>query len=135
MANKVPPVPYSQPITDQEGRVPEIWADWFKQLLARVGGNTLAGDASASGYQALPSGLVLQWGVTGSVSSATTQAVTFPAPFPSTCLQVMAGVRDNSAGSTANTGHWGTGGYATTGFNLFNRTSAAYVFNWLAVGF
>lgn len=137
MANKVPPVPYNQPIADESSRVPEIWADWFKQMLARVGGNTLAGSPApgASGYQTLPSGLIIQWGVTGSVASGATLSVVFSAPFPSLCMQVIPGIKDNSAVATTQTGQIGSGNYSAAGFDLYNRTSIAHVLNWIAVGF
>jgi len=95
--------------------------DWTKSL-------------AASGYQKFPSGLYLQWGVTSSLSSATTTTISFPTTFPTACRQVVVGVQGNSAGVTTNTGHYGTGNYTTTGFDLYNRTSVAYTFNYFAVG-
>lgn len=47
-------------------------------------GNSLA----ASGYQKLPSGLIIQW-VLGSSVVATTQTINFPITFPTACLTVM----------------------------------------------
>lgn len=89
---------------------------------------------SASGYQKLPSGLYIQWGSTGSLGSASNTTVSFPTSFPSSCFQVMAGITANSGGAVGATGHWGTGNYTASGFDLYNRTSAAYAFNWMAVG-
>lgn len=90
---------------------------------------------AASGYQKLGSGIYLQWGVTASIGSGTNTAQTFPIAFPTACRQVVAGIQGNSAGSTIATGHFGTGNYSTTGFDMYNRTSASYVFNWIAVGY
>jgi hypothetical protein len=92
-------------------------------------------NTAASGYLKLPSGFYLQWGVTGSFASATTTTVTFPVAFPTACRQVIAGIQGNNAGATAATGHFGTGNYSVSGFELYNRTSATYTFNYLAVGY
>jgi hypothetical protein len=92
-------------------------------------------DTSASGYTKLPNGLYIQWGVTGSYTTGTTNAVSFPIAFPTACRQVIAGIQGNSASSTASTGTWGTGNYSTTGFDLYNRTSLTFTFNYMAVGY
>lgn len=88
----------------------------------------------AGGYQKLASGLYIQWGITTSTNSAAAATVTFPTAFPTACLQVIAGIRDNSGGSTTATGHWGTGNYSASGCSIYNRTSAAATFNWMAIG-
>jgi hypothetical protein len=103
----------------------------FAKLLSTDWSSSLA----ASGYQKLGSGLYIQWGVTGSIPTSTNTAITFPIAFPNACLQVITGIQANSAGVTTSTGHFGSGAYSTTGFTLYNRTSVAYVFNYLAVGY
>lgn len=90
---------------------------------------------NASGYQKLPSGIYIQWGVTGSISSGTTSSISLPVAFPTACRQVVAGIQGNSASATTATGHWGTGNYSTTAFDLYNRTSLAFTFNYFAVGY
>lgn len=102
----------------------------FAKLLASDWTATQA----TTGYQKLGSGLYVQWDTTGSFTSGTTNAVTFPVAFPNNCFQVVAGIQGNSASSTAATGHWGTGGYSKTGFSLYNRTSLTFAFNYFAVG-
>lgn len=91
--------------------------------------------ANASGYQKLPSGVYIQWGVTASLNSGTTTSISLPVAFPTSCLQVVTGIQGNSAVSTASTGQWGTGNYSTTAFDLYNRTSVALTFNYIAVGY
>lgn len=93
-----------------------------------------ARSVSTSGYQRLPFGLYVQWGVTGSTASGGTAAVTFPLEFPTACRQVIAGIRDNSAVATTATGQVGTGNYSTTGCSIYNRTSVAQTCNWIAIG-
>lgn len=88
----------------------------------------------ASGYQKLPSGVYIQWGITSSLGSGTTTNIALPTAFPTACRQVIAGVRDNSAIATTTTGQWGTGNYSASAFDLYNRTSSALTFNFLAVG-
>jgi len=90
---------------------------------------------AASGYQKLPSGLYIQWGVTASLSTATTTSISFPVAFPTACRQVVLGIQGNSASSTTATGHYGSGNYSTTAFDLYNRTSLSFTFNYLAVGY
>lgn len=87
-----------------------------------------------SGYQKLPSGLYIQWGSTGSIASASSAAVSFPIAFPTACFQVIPGIQSDSAAVTTSTGQWGTGGYSTTGCSIYNRTSVACTFNYIAVG-
>lgn len=88
----------------------------------------------ASGYQKLPSGILIQWGETASLLSGSSNTITFPIAFPTACRQVIPGLRDMSGASTSDTGQWGTGNYTTTSFSLYNRTASAYVFNWFAIG-
>lgn len=89
---------------------------------------------STTGYTKLPNGIVIQWGVTGTLNTGTTNTVSFPLAFPTACLQVVPGVYNNSAAATTTTGQWGTGNYGTSSFDLYNRTSINQVFNWIAVG-
>lgn len=88
----------------------------------------------ASGYQKLPSGLYIQWGVTGSIASAAAATVTFPIAFPTACFQVIPAIQNDSAAVTTATGQWGSGGYSTTGCSIYNRTSVSCNFNYIAVG-
>jgi hypothetical protein len=223
MASNLPPVPYQAPLIDQNGMLTQIWADWFKKALVRMGGsiadtneelymvtaermddgsvtaramaadsvptyalqsqavtsdklqdfavtadkiqdssivtsklnnqavdvNKLADSAvsfvkllssewanskTVNGYMKLGA-LTIQWGATSSLSSGSTTSVSFPTAFSAACLQVLVSVRDNSATVTSVTGQPGTGGYSVSGFSLYNRTSAAQNFNWMAVGY
>lgn len=103
----------------------------FAKLLSTDWTNSKA----SSGYQKLASGLYLQWGVTSSLGSGTTTSISFPIAFPTACLQVLCGVRNNSAVATTTTGQWGNGNYSTSAFDLYNRTSGSLTFNYFAVGY
>lgn len=128
MAQDLPPVPIQSQITDGYGTITRIWSEWFRNLM-------VSSTRANSGTLSLPGGITIQWGVTASLNSATSTAITFPTAFAASCMQVIAGVRDNSAVATAATGQWGTGNYSASGFNLYNRTSVALTFNWFAVGY
>lgn len=128
MASNLPPVPHNAPMTGPTGVVSPAWSDLLQRAL------TWTGSHAASGYERLPSGLYLQWGVTGSVSSAATESVTFPIEFPTSCLIVIPGIKSNSGVATTATGQPGVGNYAATGFDLYNRTSVSLTFQWFAVG-
>lgn len=135
MAENLPPVPHTTPIIErQTGLLVPVWSDWFQKVFSRLGGSLAQESHATSGYQKLPSGLYLQWGVTASLSSGTTTSISFPTAFPTACLQVLAGVRNNSAVATTTTGQWGTGNYSASAFDLYNRTSVALTFNYFAVG-
>lgn len=103
----------------------------FSRLLGTDWTNVTLGN----GFQKFPTGLYLQWGITGSLGSGTTTTIAFPIAFPTACKQVIPGISGNSASSTAATGHIGTGNYTTTGFDLYNRTSLTFTFNFMAIGF
>lgn len=129
MALDLAPPPQQAEMLDKTGKVTPVWSEWFRKL------GSASSSKVASGYQQLAGGIVLQWGVTASLASGTSTATVFPLAFPGGCLQVIAGIRDNSAVDTTATGQWGTGNYTVTGFDLYNRTSGARTFNWVAIGY
>lgn len=96
-------------------------ADWIVSL-------------ASNGYQKLGSGLEIQWGVTGSISSSANSTISFPATFTNGCFQVIAGLQHNATATGAETGHWSVDSFSTTSFKLYNLTSRNYIFYWFAVG-
>jgi hypothetical protein len=85
---------------------------------------------AASGYQKLPSGLIIQWGrVANSATPLAGTAVTFPIAFPTACHAVVSG-----NASTATSGVTSVAaGISTTGFTS-SSSSAGLVAPWLAIG-
>lgn len=89
--------------------------------------------ASTPGYQRLPSGLLVQWGVTAGIASNTELSVVFPLSFPSQlltaqCTPVGSG---NSATPVA-------GAIALTSnanMFLYNKSATTEAFHWLAIGY
>jgi hypothetical protein len=90
-------------------------------------------NTAINGYTKLPNGIYFHWGSV-TVGSGATGSVSFVTAFPVACRVVVASPFGNNATSTASTGSWGTGNYSTTGFDLYNRTTLALDFRWMAVG-
>lgn len=100
---------------------------------------------SGNGYQKLPSGLIIQWGVTGNSNSSTGIAsATFPIVFPNACLHVSLSEQTTVTGTTPYTGvnAWGLDTtLATSGFNavcasrLSNAAAAAETARFIAIGY
>jgi hypothetical protein len=72
-----------------------------------TGGNQ---SLSASGYQKLPGGLIMQWGTFSQTGASTT--VSFPISFPNACLNVQQTCAGNASVSAP-----GSGSLTTTGFD------------------
>lgn len=93
-----------------------------------------ASSTSASGYQKLPSGLILQWGTwTPHATPGNPVAVTFPITFPTALRAVIVSSGGNTTTSPTQSA-WSSS-QTTTGFDA--RTSAANTTNgqWFAIGF
>lgn len=88
-------------------------------------GATLA----ANGKVILPSGLIMQWGKSGSIGIGGTGSIVFPSAF--TTLYTINITPNNSA---ATGGVWGNTNRTTTGFDIVNNCDAAQTFDWFAVG-
>lgn len=85
----------------------------------------------SSGFQKLPGGLILQWGVTSSISTQGTLGVTFPTSFPTACGVVMLSP-STDGGNTAESG--ATTAKSTSGFTVKTSGDNANSFYWMAIG-
>ncbi|WNF52986.1 phage tail protein [Pseudomonas sp. SG20052] len=94
----------------------------------------------SSGYQKLPSGLILQWGY--SASTTTSVAATFPVAFPNRCAWI--GSQDN--GGAPNLSMWsfnisGPTSFTCHNIGALNKGSSAFLASvnsacaWFAVGY
>ncbi|EPM9520652.1 gp53-like domain-containing protein [Escherichia coli] len=94
-----------------------------------------ASSLSSTGFQKLPSGLIIQWGaaVAGIGSTGGTgNIVSFPVAFPRYCAQVITSYDNGSTQVVAGS----AGNLTTTQFLLrCDATSGTYNFRWLAVGY
>lgn len=80
---------------------------------------------AASGYQKLPSGLIIQWGVNN--ASPAGSAVTFPITFPASCYVVTTGVSSTGAVNLRITA------LTTVGFTFWRDVQTDTHF-WIAIG-
>ena len=111
-----------------------VWTPWVETTANP--GSSLA----ASGYQALPSGLLVQWGVSAVASGDYTQA--FPLAFPTACRCVVGSVSYASLPANAAIGV-SIDTFTTTNFTVRKRVvtagsvitnTTAYPVAWFAVG-
>lgn len=95
---------------------------------ATLSGAFQAGNQSliTNGYQKLPGGLILQWGL--SSASVAGSAVSFPIAFPNACLQIVIG-QSGPNGIT-----YQGGAISALAFTFFN-TATTGLHRWLAIGF
>ena len=83
-----------------------------------------------SGYQKLSSGLILQWGSTGSVVNDTPTMIPFPESFPNACLSVV--VTDSFAASKS--AIWSAYNFTTVNFTARPDQNTATA-SWQAIGY
>lgn len=89
-------------------------------------GSSLGG---STGYQKLPSGLIIQWGFVN--PSASDIAVTFPIAFPAACLAALV-----SPGYTVGSGvvNYANAGGTYVGGMVVRLSANTNGFNWLSIG-
>jgi hypothetical protein len=86
-----------------------------------------------SGYQKLPGGLILQWGVSGTLTASVGASVIFPVTFPNAFFLGLSSVMDG--GHTANY-RVNTNNGSPTGMSIISTyTSALAGAYWLALGY
>lgn len=83
-----------------------------------------------SGHQILPSGLILQWGTTGSLPNDTPTTINFPIAFPNACFSVTGS--DTFAGSKSAT--WSFYGWNANNFTARCDENTA-TGQWFAIGY
>lgn len=106
-----------------------------------IGGSAMAPYSSLfsaslaySGYQKLPSGLILQWG-SGLFASGT--SVSFPITFPNACLHVIIGPSnfDKNLAAYQKVAPVAAYYYTTSGFTASSTTGISLAGEWLAIGY
>jgi len=94
-----------------------------------------AASVTANGYQKLPSGLILQWGVSSSMVAGGFVSVTFPLAFPTTVLTGGA-FTPMSSGTTSTPTAVGVNYTGKTGFTLIAQGPGAVgATPWFALGY
>ena len=101
----------------------QMFADEFG---ASVGG---------SGWQKLPSGLIIQWGTSGAIASGGNATITLPVAMPSSIVAVVGSLASGGAKSGAYS--FGAGALTTTNFRLqhYATNGGAGVYRWIAIGY
>lgn len=95
---------------------------------------SFAASLGVAGYQKLPSGLILQWGVSASIPQGGSAAITFPIQFPNACRGVYPTTFGQTGGNTL-AFSVGSASYSLTGATLWNNGSnGVIVAAWLAIG-
>lgn len=94
-----------------------------------------ANSIGANGYQKLPSGLIIQWGITPTLTLNTNNAITFPLTFPTNCFTVVASVMGSQSAGTS-TSFPNT--FTASGFSFFmaagSPATGAQTASWMAIG-
>uniref|UniRef100_B8DLJ2 Tail fiber protein, putative n=2 Tax=Nitratidesulfovibrio TaxID=2802295 RepID=B8DLJ2_NITV9 len=91
-----------------------------------------------SGWQRLPSGLIIQWGVTAVLARDTTTIITFPVAFPTACCQMYAATKDTAYGVDAASAHCSAISLSQASISYDGATAAsapARAVAWLAIGY
>ena len=91
-----------------------------------------------NGYQKLPSGLIMQWGVSDRTTARQEEeVVTFPLAFPTACLNVV-GIPDRDNFESGNLGLYIKGFTTTTATFIYDSDSVTYpstAIRWQAYGY
>ncbi len=159
--NQAGTVPNANPIVlNADGRPPQpIWLDssiLYKFQLEDAAGNVISVfdnieppgsmasmggasgpafffTASTPGYQRLPSGLLVQWGVTAGITSNTNLVVTFPLTFPTQLLTAQCTPVGSGNSATPVSGAIALS--STANLILYNKSASTEAFHWLAIGY
>jgi hypothetical protein len=96
---------------------------------------TGAGNQSvtANGYQKLPGGLIMQWGVhttTQTGNSNATLDTNFPTAFPTACFSFVAVPYNSGVSVDGDTGV----NFSSTQFGIIRRNSSGLTHSWIAIG-
>jgi hypothetical protein len=87
---------------------------------------------ATNGYQKLPNGFIMQWGIQNSVANGATFSPSFPIAFPTACVfavnipTIVNGIAQMAPVVTA---------VSTTSFTGYNTTGITNNFRWFAIGY
>ena len=102
-----------------------------------VGMVNFGSSLSSSGWQKLPSGLIIQWGKATLTAGAGFTTITYPVAFPNSAFSVVASPADNAGGATIEAEEIGT--VTTSNFQAAVITTGGAGSNtnlrWFAIGY
>ena len=90
-----------------------------------------ANSIATSGYQKMASGLILQWGVSGSIGPSSSGFVTLPITFPTAAYAVTITPSFNATGAQI---HDAVTAFSTSAFTIQNNSGGTGTFYWMATG-
>lgn len=91
---------------------------------------------SASGYQKLPNGMIIQWGTSGSVAVNSQLTVTLPITFPNGVKALSCNPDGWPSATNTSTGTFSASIISTSQISINNRTNVnAGTFQWMALGY
>lgn len=101
---------------------------------AKLLGTDWANAQTASGYQKLPSGILIQWGTTAALVTNTDNTITYPTAFTSGAFVILM-TRTTALGVNESFG-FAANPLTTTTFNArqFSSAATAAAFRWVAIG-
>lgn len=93
----------------------------------------------ANGYQKLPGGLIIQWGITTNIPLDTRFTVTFPLSFPNSCFTAVCNYQAG-ASYTNHSQSYGVVNITKNNFQIENQTmlstaTATFPAVWFAIGY
>jgi hypothetical protein len=86
---------------------------------------------STSGYQKLPSGMIIQWVVSGSIANGGTTTVTWPISFPTACVFATWGQQSSAHGATTCIVY----SWTTTGATMYQGSGSTLNGYAIAIGY
>lgn len=89
-------------------------------------GGSFLGNGSATGYQKLPSGVIIQWGV--NTLTATSSTISYAIPFPNSQRAVVITPANPGGNPMVNT-------YGTSSFSAQVGAGQACAITWIAIGY
>lgn len=125
--------------TGEDLQLVKVGANWIGSGTAALKHSAAFMASLPSGYQKLPSGLILQWGSTG--VTTTSVGATFPVAFPNRCAWICS--QDNGGAPSVSIWTFTVAGSGFTAHNIgaLNKGSAAVIASvasacaWFAVGY
>ena len=99
--------------------------------ISLIGSSVFDASLGSSGYQKLPSGLILQWG-RSVIAGGASALITYPIAFPNQAFWAVAGIDDGTNSTTAASAI--TSGVEQTALTVRNRSATSDICWWMTLG-
>lgn len=104
--------------------------------LVGLGGNTgpaFLAQRANPGYQQLPSGILLQWGISAAILTNANAVIALPLAYPTSLLGAFVTPVGSSNSATPVSG--ATALTSASTFTLYNKSASTETFRWLTIGY